>query len=143
MLRKSVVIMTLLVFGACGGSSETDPSAVDETPTEATAEGETDEVAIQRYCKAVDGANQRGEEVFAEVDQDDEKALQEAEREMLEFLEATFPRGNELPEEIEEDFETFLAGFEYRVETGAPEAKEHHQAAERRLLEWEEEHCQN
>jgi len=144
MLRKAVLVMMLLLLGACGGSSETSPSAGGTTApaTDATAEGQTEEAAIERYCDAVEAANQKGEEIFSEVDQEDEKALMEAEREVLEFVQTTFPRGDELPEEIEDDFENFLAGFEYRVETGAPEAKKHHQAAEERLLEWEEDHCQ-
>lgn len=141
MVRKAVLVLTVLALGACGGSRETS-SPTDPPATDATTEAQTEEAAIERYCDAVEAANKQGEKFFADVDQENEKALLEAEREILEFIQATFPRGEELPEEIEDDFETFLAGFEYRVETGAPEAKKHHQAAERRLLEWEEEHCQ-
>ncbi len=147
MLRKFLVMMMVLVVigavGACGGDSGGGSPSGAQRPTMDPAEGaESEEVAIERYCDAVAAANKEGEKVFADVDQEDEEALQAAEREILEFIQATFPRGDELPDEIEDDFETFLAGFEYRVETGSPEAKKPHQAAEKRLLEWEEEHCQ-
>jgi hypothetical protein len=106
----------------------------------ACGDDDTDEAAIDRYCDAVAAAEQRGEELFADIDEDDEDARLAAERAMLEFVRSTFPAGDELPDEIQDDFEAFLAGMEGNVEPDS-DPTEQQQAAEQRLLDWEQEHC--
>jgi predicted small lipoprotein YifL len=144
-IRKVLVataLAALLALTACGDDGETaapgeeSPAAV-ETPAAAD-----EEAAITRYCDAVAEAERRGEELFSGVDEGDEEALMEAERAMLEHVQTSFPRGDELPVEIREDFEAFVAGYEQRVEEGREPTKEQ-QAAEERLLEWEGERCQS
>lgn len=103
---------------------------------------DTDTDAAARYCDATAAAEQRGNELFADIDDSDETARLAAERAMVEFVRSTFPTGDELPAEIRADFEAFVAGMERNTEPGN-EPTEPQQAAERRVLAWEEEHCQS
>ncbi len=140
MLRKVLVMMGLVVLGifsgACGDNGG-GPAGLQRPTTDAT---QSEQAVAERYCDAVAATEKKGEELFSDIDQDDQKAAAEAERELLEFIQTTFPRGEELPDEIEEDFEAFLAGYELRVEEGIEPTKEQ-VAAEKRVLKWEEENC--
>lgn len=98
--------------------------------------------AAERYCDATAAAEQRGNELFADIDENDETARLAAERAMVDFVRSTFPKGDALPAEIRTDFEAFVAGMERNTEAGKePTASQ--QAAERRVLAWEEKHCQS
>lgn len=139
MSRKGQLVMVFVavgVFGACGGDdapAEGQPTAESESRDTAT-NGESEAAAIERYCDAVAVTDKRGEELFRDVEEGNEAALEKAERAMLEHVRTTFPRGEELPDAIEDDFEGFLAGFERRVEGGLEPTKQQ-QAAEKRLLD--------
>jgi hypothetical protein len=118
------LVAGLLALAGCGEDSD---------------DGE--EAAIARYCESVAAAELQGEQLFSDVDESDTAALADAERAMLAFVHDTFPEADELPSEIRDDFGAFLAGFERRVAEGAAEATADEQAAEERILAWEEEHC--
>ena len=97
------------------------------------------EAALEQYCDAVSAADPRGEELFADIDESDDARLA-AEREIVEFVRSSFPARDELPEEIWDDFATFLAGMERNTQAGIDPSEEQ-EAAEERLRAWEEEHC--
>ena len=96
--------------------------------------------AIAAYCDGVAAAEARGAEVFADIDESDGEALAAAEAEVLAFVRDQALAPEDLPEEIRADAQAFLAGFEARVEDGVEPTAEQ-EAAEQRLLAWEEDHC--
>ena len=99
-----------------------------------------DDSAAAAYCEGVARAEAKGEEIFATVDEDDPAAIREAEAEMVAYVEAEgFMEEDRLPDEIRDDATAFFAGMKARAEGG--EATAEQQAAEERLLAWEDEHC--
>lgn len=92
--------------------------------------------SAEEYCAGVARMEERGGEIFADVDQTDPEALRAAEAQVLEAVE---DEGLVPPAEVAEDYEGFLAGLRGRAE--GQETTSDQVAAEERLLAWEAEHC--
>lgn len=101
-------------------------------------DGDTDAAAA--YCESLIRFDARGEEIFAGVDENDPAAIEAAEQEMVDFIEAdgAFDPDN-LPAEIRDDALAFLEGMKARAAGGTSTAEQ--DDAEERLLAWEEENC--
>jgi hypothetical protein len=101
----------------------------------------TEAVDSERYCMLVQQLDQSGEEIFADVSEDDPAALMAAERRLVEENQETLQQLEEAaPSEIAEDVATYTAGFRARAQ-GEPYDEEAASAAEERILAFEEGAC--
>lgn len=92
--------------------------------------------SAEEYCAGIARLDERGAEIFADVDQNDPEAVRAAEAQVVEAVE---DEGLVPPAEVAEDYEGFLAGLRGRAEGQATTPDQ--VAAEERLLAWEAEHC--
>lgn len=115
-----VVAATAVVLAGCGG-------------------GDGSEGAIADYCKAVEELEARGEEIFSSIDQDDPTAIRAGEGKIADAVEEVDLVGK-APTEIRDDVKTYSAGFRARA-NGQEGDEDAINAAEERIVAFEEEHC--
>ncbi len=127
----AVTLTTVFLTGACGE----DGGAVDQATGQASG-GDS-----QRYCELVQELDAAGEEIFADVAEDDPAALQAAERQLVEENQDTLDQLEEAaPPAIAEDVATYTDGFRARAQ-GESYDEAAVSAAEERVLAFEEGAC--
>lgn len=136
-MRKAQMIGSLaltitFLLGACGD----DNGGEGDQATGQAAGGD-----VRRYCTLVQELDEAGEQIFADVAQDDPEALMAAERRLVEENQDTLEQLEEAaPAEIADDVATYLQGFRARAQ-GEPYDEAAASAAEERILEFEEGAC--
>lgn len=143
-LGAVVLLGVVLVCGATAcGDDDSEEASTEPDATAATTEAAAEVDLAAQYCASVDDINAYAESLFAEIGEDASIEEQfEAERQVVVYIEEEGYDQMELPPEIDEDWHLFYEGFTMKLEAPTPEEPSlEAQAAEQRLLEWEEANC--
>jgi hypothetical protein len=130
-LARSAFLASLFVVASLSGCGDDDSTAASDAEL-ATA-----------YCAAVVDIGAFAEPLFVALGDDatleDELA---AERQVLGYIKDNgLNAPDSLPSAIRDDYALFIEGFETKLEPGNPQPTADQQAAEERLLAWEEANC--
>jgi hypothetical protein len=145
---RRVVALTMTCALAVGLLASCSDDADDETPS-ATVEGsssasgdQADADLVAQYCAGVADIETFAGGVFEQLGEDatvDDEL--DAERQVAGYIEEQGYDQQQLPSEIDEDWQLFYEGFTTKLEPGNPQPTAEQQAAEDRLLAWEEANC--
>lgn len=121
-----------LLMGACGDDQGSDVGQ---------ATGQASGVDSQRYCELVQQLDAAGEEIFADVSEDDPAALAAAEKRLVEENQETLEQLEEVaPPQIAADVAIYTDAVRARAQ-GEPYDETAASAAEERVLTFEEGAC--
>lgn len=127
-----VGLATALLMGACGDDRGNDGGQ---------ATGQASGGDSQRYCEPVQQLDAAGEQIFADVAEDDPAALMAAEKRLVEENQETLEQLEEAaPPEIAGDVSIYTDAFRARAQ-GEPYDEAAASAAEERVLTFEEGAC--